>query len=134
MPGFLAGFLKGVADRLEVIIRDVAFIVAFDVTSQDIPVHLQVEEDLEASLGLHVETIDVLGFTARNIADEEADMTESPSNKRRIVFRNIRADLTSHQSFFSSLSKVPTSRPSKITHRALVHTLRFFMREKLRLC
>ncbi|KAF2663533.1 hypothetical protein BT63DRAFT_418995 [Microthyrium microscopicum] len=107
LPNWIAGYLKGIVDRLQVTIQKVAFVIEFDVPAHEIPAHLQIQEDLEASIGFHVHEVDVLGITSRRHDPERAQsLVSKQKNKRRAVFRGIRADLTTNQAFFATLSRV----------------------------
>ena len=118
LPGFLSGFLKGIADRLVVTIKDVAFLLDFEVPSEEVSAHLRTEDDLPATLGLYVQSVDIEGLTSGVETAQRTSASEreegNTSKKRQIILRSIRADLTSDGSFFTSLSRVSS--------RALSHS------------
>jgi autophagy-related protein 2 len=92
--GYIEGAIKGIIDRLELTIEDVTFVIHFDA-----PVDTNSEEEVESSLRFHLDELDVEGLTSRTSA-------HSQRGKRRIVLRQIRADVTSSSALFASLERI----------------------------
>ena len=101
LPAFLAGFLKGITDRLEVTIQDVSLDVTFDTPSSSGAAR-------ESKLRIQLRELDVEGFTSvppivsRDDSQERGDM-------RHVIFRDISVRLTSCREMIAKLQRVPSS-------------------------
>jgi autophagy-related protein 2 len=96
--GYIEGAIKGIIDRLEVVIEDVTFSVHFDVPV-DSPLEMSGEDEVDSSLRFHLEKLEVEGFTSRLPGINRR-------GKRQIVFRQITGDLTSSTAVFASLERI----------------------------
>ena len=101
LPSFLAGFLQGIIDRMQVRINDVKFQLDMDLSvdpssSSPEPVSFQVS----------LESISVEGVTAP--APGEAPAVESKDGKRHVALKSVRAYLISEANVFSALAQSPS--------------------------
>jgi autophagy-related protein 2 len=109
LPGFIAGWLTGIANRSEVSIRNVVFAFNFDLPAEEFGISR--DESLESSLRFYVEELEIEGLTTmKQSEDDEQDPAwkASSRSKRRLLCRKMRADLTTTSAFFASLSRVPS--------------------------
>jgi autophagy-related protein 2 len=102
LPTFLAGFLKGITDRLEVTIQDVSLDVTFDTPSGS------PGAATESKVRIQLRELDVEGFTSvppivsRDDSKERGDM-------RHLIFRDISVRLTSCRETIAKLQRVSSS-------------------------
>ena len=112
LPGFLANFLKGIADRLEVTIKNVTFLVDGELPNDDVNMPGQIGTTLQASLKFLVERVDVEGLTTPAAQpDANDDPTAEKSAKRRIRLCDISASIITESALFNSLERLPNSSP-----------------------
>ncbi|KAL9094653.1 MAG: hypothetical protein Q9165_002922 [Trypethelium subeluteriae] len=127
VPGFLASFLKGVRDRLEIRIRDVEFRLDLVFPGQD-KMEDSPAEPTPASISLRAKQLSIEGVTAdvvENISESSPSSSGGPSatpqsraGKRRIQLDHVCAYLITELPLFeraakSSRSLSVTSRPDK---------------------
>ncbi|TDZ33503.1 Autophagy-related protein 2 [Colletotrichum spinosum] len=119
LPGFLAGFLQGIVDRIQVRIRGVTF---------QLDVELLVEPtsttpDL-VTFELALDRIDVEGVTAETQRESGAPAIIPREGKRQIALSQIRARLISEANVFSQFAQSPSvtspavSRSSSFSERS----------------
>ncbi|KAL9078261.1 MAG: hypothetical protein Q9157_002807 [Trypethelium eluteriae] len=127
VPGFLASFLKGVRDRLEVRIRDVEFRVDLAFPRQD-KVEDSPAEPTPVSISLRAKQLGIEGLTADNVehtSENSASNSSGPSStphsrvgKRHIRLDHVCAYLITESPLFERAAKASrspsvTSRPDK---------------------
>ncbi|KAI3531500.1 ATG C terminal domain-containing protein [Colletotrichum abscissum] len=108
LPGFLAGFLQGIVDRIQVRIRGVTF-------QMDVEVPLEPTSTTPelVTFQLALDRIDVEGVTAEAHNDEGAPTIVPKDGKRHIALSKIRAYLISEATVFSQFARSPSvSSPS----------------------
>lgn len=103
LPSFVAGFLKGVADRLQLNIKDV--VVRMDMElKQDAPLKRQPEDKPDVVAGLlSMQEIDVHGVSEFSSGPEESPPLRQ--GKRLISLENISLGLVSDSVVFSNYSQ-----------------------------
>ncbi|KZF24325.1 hypothetical protein L228DRAFT_218714 [Xylona heveae TC161] len=101
LPGFLAGFLKGVADRLEVRVKDVEFNLDIDLYTDGQQGNASSPSKESVTVQLKVEDVDVEGVTT-TAATTRTTPQDAVPGKRTISLHNIRGALISDASFFAS--------------------------------
>ncbi|KAM7186203.1 autophagy-related protein 2 [Rhypophila sp. PSN 637] len=107
LPGFLAGFLQGTVDRMQIRIRGVTFQIDVEV-----PVDPSTPTPELVTFQLALESINVEGVTASE-QDEDGSLRIVPKEgKRHILLDNIRAFLISEANVFSSLARSPSMHSS----------------------
>ncbi|KAK3325759.1 hypothetical protein B0H66DRAFT_137203 [Apodospora peruviana] len=114
LPAFLADFLQGVVDRMQLRIRGLTFQV-----DMEVPVDANALGPELVTFQLALESINVEGVTT---PDQEADGTPAivpKEGKRHILLDNIRAFLISEANVFSSLARSP-SVPSSLASQSPV--------------
>ena len=124
LPGFLAGFLKGIKDRLEVKIQDVEFRLSLDFPEHDKPEDSPAEST-PATISLRVKQLSIEGITAdgtRQASESPRDnpvrsrsSSRSQVGRRRVHLDDISAYLISEAPLFERIAK--TSRSPSITGR-----------------
>ncbi|KAL0942832.1 ATG C terminal domain-containing protein [Colletotrichum truncatum] len=108
LPGFLAGFLQGIVDRIQVRIRGVTF--QMDV---EVPVEPNSTTPELVTFQLALDRIDVEGVTAEAHSEEGAPTIVPKEGKRHIALSKIRAYLISEANVFSQFARSPSvSSPS----------------------
>ncbi|KAI8960997.1 hypothetical protein F5Y11DRAFT_328084 [Daldinia sp. FL1419] len=118
LPTFLADFLQGILDRLQVSIKGVTFHLDVEVPSEpNSPISELV------TFQLAVEEVNVEGVTqaAEEVVKEGQPKIEYKEGKRYIGLNKIRASLISEANVFSTLARSP-SMPSSPTTRSPVIT------------
>lgn len=103
LPSFLAGFLQGIVDRMQVKIRDVRFQL-----DMDVPVDPSSSSPEPVSFQVALENIDVEGVTASASESESPPAIESRDGKRHVALNNVRAYLISEANVFSTLAQSPS--------------------------
>ncbi|TQN71351.1 Autophagy-related protein 2 [Colletotrichum shisoi] len=103
LPGFLAGFLQGIVDRIQVRIRGVTF--QLDV---EVPVEPNSTTPELVTFQLALDRIDVEGVTAEAHDDEGAPTIVPKDGKRHIALSKIRAYLISEANVFSQFARSPS--------------------------
>lgn len=99
LPGFLANFLQGILDRLQVIVRNVEVKLETEVSSDS-------ELTVPVTLRLHVGGAD-LASLASDEAAERHQQTRRQA-KRQLKLSDLSLDLLSNAAVFSDLSEVPS--------------------------
>ncbi|KAK1970271.1 ATG C terminal domain-containing protein [Colletotrichum sublineola] len=103
LPGFLAGFLQGIVDRIQVRIRGVTF--QLDV---EVPVEPNSTTPELVTFQLALDRIDVEGVTAEAHNEEGAPTIVPKDGKRHIALSKIRAYLISEANVFSQFARSPS--------------------------
>jgi autophagy-related protein 2 len=91
LSGWIAGAIKGIIDRLELHIENVALCIHFD--AQD-----QAEEEIASSLRLQFDALEIEGVTSRISGAKHW-------GKRQIRLKELKATLSSTSAFFESLQR-----------------------------
>ncbi|EHK39595.1 hypothetical protein TRIATDRAFT_143259 [Trichoderma atroviride IMI 206040] len=100
LPGFLAGFLQGIMDRMQIKIKGVRFQL-----DMDIPVDLHSSVTEPVSFQIALEGIDIEGVTTRSEKSEASPAAAPKEGKRQISLDNVRAYLVSEANVFSTLTR-----------------------------
>ncbi len=136
LPGFVAGFLKGVSDRLEVRVKHIELSLSTHVSadafngaplvSRGEPVALKVsieDVNVENQLGATGQE-DEIGEQRRALETSHTPAKSDVAGKRCITLRNIRCFLISDATTFSILSRPsapPSSSSAKTDHTGPTH-------------
>ncbi|KAI7368399.1 hypothetical protein KC354_g2703 [Hortaea werneckii] len=99
LPGFLAGFLQGIVDRLKVHIKNVEVRLSTEIADD-------IQGSIPVTLRLRVGTVDVASVD-----------TEQNDERRHIKLQDLSVDLLSEAGIFSGLSELPI-RPSTSSKRS----------------
>ncbi|KAI6832835.1 hypothetical protein KC340_g6869 [Hortaea werneckii] len=99
LPGFLAGFLQGIVDRLKVHIKNVEVRLSTEIADD-------IQGSIPVTLRLRLGTVDVASLD-----------TEQKDDRRHIKLQDISVDLLSEAGIFSGLSELPI-RPSTSSKRS----------------
>ncbi|KIW09026.1 hypothetical protein, variant [Verruconis gallopava] len=105
VPAFLANFLKGVIDRLQMSISNVNFILETESYSEN---GLS-SENSSVSLQFGVSSVAIDGFTHKETADGDEEGAEDYRNRRRVRLAGIYGDLITEDFVFKKLERVSTS-------------------------
>ena len=129
LPGFLAAFLKGVGDRLEVRINGVKINVDLELTPEGSASSNSFERSEAVTMRLAIENIDIEGVTcvspalqptgARTnhpVTQKENISSSSIVQHRRISLRGLQGMLISDASLFTSLSRLSAPSSPATTH------------------
>ncbi|KAH6604610.1 hypothetical protein Trco_006317 [Trichoderma cornu-damae] len=102
LPGFLAGFLQGIVDRMQIKIKGVGFQL-----DMDIPVEMHSSATEPVSFQIALEGIDIEGVTTRSEGSSQGSPAAAPpkEGKRQISLENVRAYLISEANVFSALTR-----------------------------
>jgi autophagy-related protein 2 len=100
LPGFLAGFLQGIMDRMQIKIKGVGFQL-----DMDIPVDSHSPATEPVSFQIALEGIDIEGVTTRSERSEGSPAAAPKEGKRQISLDNVRAYLVSEANVFSTLTR-----------------------------
>ncbi|KAI9771088.1 MAG: autophagy- protein 2 [Geoglossum simile] len=140
LPGFLAGFLKGVYDRLEVRVRGISISLELELRADVSPGGDGWAQTDNVAVQLKVEDVDIEGVTSGhwNVKEErdvvgDGDVkpmdgmaTDKPSSKwktkegkRSIKLRNIQGILISEAALFDSLTRLSAPSSPDMTHSSL---------------
>ncbi|KAM6507698.1 autophagy- protein 2 [Fusarium solani] len=103
LPAFMADFLQGIVDRMQVRIKDVSF--QLDV---EVPVEPNSPANEMVSFQLALDNIDVEGVTTRPSEDGESPTIVPKEGKRHVSLSNVRAYLISEANVFSALARSPS--------------------------
>ncbi|RGP70524.1 sporulation spo72 [Fusarium longipes] len=103
LPAFLADFLQGIVDRMQVRIKGVNF--QLDV---EVPVEPNSPTTEMVSFQVALEGIDVEGVTTRSYDDAGFPTIVPKEGKRHVSLSNVRAYLISEANVFSALAKSPS--------------------------
>ncbi|WYZ41322.1 hypothetical protein EsH8_V_000217 [Colletotrichum jinshuiense] len=103
LPGFLAGFLQGIVDRIQVRIRGVTF--QLDV---EVPIEPNATAPELVTFQLALDRVDVEGVTAEAHNEEGAPTIVPKDGKRHIALSRIRAYLISEANVFSQFARSPS--------------------------
>lgn len=112
LPGFLAGFLQGIVDRMQIKIKGVGFQL-----DMDIPVDMHSSVTEPVSFQIALEGIDIEGVTTRSEEPRGSTPVAAPKQgKRQISLDNVRAYLISEANLFSALTRTSSmTSPSAAT-------------------
>ncbi|RFU72086.1 hypothetical protein TARUN_10175 [Trichoderma arundinaceum] len=100
LPGFLAGFLQGIVDRMQIKIKGVGFQL-----DMDIPVDMHSSATEPVSFQIALEGIDIEGVTTRSEESQGSPVAAPKEGKRQISLDNVRAYLISEANVFSTLTR-----------------------------
>ncbi|KAM6483433.1 hypothetical protein HDV62DRAFT_327923 [Trichoderma sp. SZMC 28011] len=100
LPGFLAGFLQGIVDRMQIRIKGVGFQL-----DMDIPVDMSSSTTEPVSFQIALEGIDIEGVTTRSEESRASAVAAPKEGKRQISLDNVRAYLISEANVFSTLTR-----------------------------
>lgn len=100
LPGFLAGFLQGIVDRMQIKIKGVGFQL-----DMDIPVDVNSSATEPVSFQIALEGIDIEGVTTRSEESRTSAVAAPKEGKRQISLDNVRAYLISEAHVFSTLTR-----------------------------
>ncbi|KFY12311.1 hypothetical protein V492_03953 [Pseudogymnoascus sp. VKM F-4246] len=122
LPAFMANFLKGIVDRLQVRVRGIK--MNLDV---DIPVESLGQSSMDpVTLQINIEDIDIEGVTFGTVADgdkakvdAEAPVLPLRDEKRLVSLRNLRGFLISDAGHFASLARSSGMPSPAATHSDL---------------
>lgn len=115
LPSFLADFLQGILDRMQVKIRHVTF--QLDV---DVPVDPNSSTPEDVSFQIALDNMDVEGVTAQVEEQDSPPAFVHREGKRHVSLNNVRAYLISEANVFSALAQSPsTLSPSLASSPAL---------------
>lgn len=128
LPGFLADFLKGVGDRVQVEVKDVELDLEtkLDVASESSANSDTSERSNILTIRLHVEDIAVDAITHLIIPNlREPNSSESPSDAaskeiRRITLTNFQTMLISDASLFANVARSTGPSSPETTHASIV--------------
>ncbi|KAI9163080.1 Autophagy-related protein [Paramyrothecium foliicola] len=103
LPTFLAAFLQGIVDRMEVRIKGVTFQL-----DMEVPVEAGSSQLGPVSFQIALDSVDVEGVTAasENAADSPTHVPKE--GKRHISLNHVRAYLISEANLFSALTRSPS--------------------------
>ncbi|KAF2965691.1 hypothetical protein GQX73_g7885 [Xylaria multiplex] len=121
LPAFLADFLQGIVDRLQLAIKGV--ICHLDV---EVPVEANSTTNEKVTFQLAIDGINAEGVTSAQVEDSDHDVASTPihkEGKRYIELNKIRASLISEADVFSALSRT-SSMPSSAGPTSPVATSR----------
>ncbi|TFB06898.1 Autophagy-related protein 2 [Trichoderma ghanense] len=116
LPGFLAGFLQGIVDRMQIKIQGVAFQL-----DMDIPVDISAAATEPVSFQIALEGIDIEGVTTKSEGSRASAVAAPKEGKRQISLDNVRAYLISEANVFSTLTR-SSSMTSPSAASSPVHT------------
>ncbi|KAF5001683.1 hypothetical protein FGRMN_850 [Fusarium graminum] len=103
LPAFLADFLQGIVDRMQVRIKGVNF--QLDV---EVPVELNTSTTEMVSFQVALDGIDVEGVTTRSYDIDGSPTIVPKEGKRHVSLSNVRAYLISEAKGFSALVRSPS--------------------------
>ena len=100
LPGFLAGFLQGIIDRLQVKIKNVEAKLETEAPGLD-------QSAVPVTVLLHIGTAEL----ASVVSGDSSDQSEQPNHQqgsRRVKIQNVSLNLVSDEATFSELSELPS--------------------------
>ncbi|KAF7547282.1 hypothetical protein G7Z17_g7842 [Cylindrodendrum hubeiense] len=103
LPAFLADFLQGIVDRMQVRIKGITF--QLDV---EVPVEPNSPATELVSFQIALEDIDVEGVTAHSQEQDGSPTIVHKEGKRHVSLSNVRAYLISEANVFSALARSPS--------------------------
>ncbi|KAF4975509.1 hypothetical protein FZEAL_7695 [Fusarium zealandicum] len=103
LPAFMADFLQGIVDRMQVKIKDVSFQIDVEV-----PIEPNSTTTEMVSFQVALEGIDVEGVTTRSSNDDGSPVIVPKEGKRHVSLSNVRAYLISEANVFSALARSPS--------------------------
>ncbi|ODA80713.1 hypothetical protein RJ55_03672 [Drechmeria coniospora] len=112
LPDFLAGFLQGIIDRMQISIKGVSFQL-----DMEVPSDVSVTSIDPVSVQLALETIQVEGVTTtiRTDGEEHRPVSIPKEGKRLVSLANIRAYLILEANVFSVFSRCPSIASPSVT-------------------
>lgn len=128
LPGFVAGFLRGVCDRLKIRVKQVELSLALQIAAEVVTGTPFVNKGEGVIFKLCVNNVDIESLFERTDQKDQASEQSQASNisnntpagssvtgKRCITLHNIRGLLVSDAALFSTLSQPPTAPSSSAT-------------------
>lgn len=116
LPAFMAKFLQGIIDRLQVRIHGISINLDIDIPSETTKPQLSTDP---VTVQLRVEDIDIEGVTHGLATDSPLDPAQAmpfKEGKRLVCLSNIRGCLVSEANFFSSLAHSSALSSPSTTH------------------
>lgn len=111
LPSFLADFLQGVVDRIQIKIKSVTFQLDLD-----IPVDMGSSSTEPVSFQIALEGVDIEGVTTQaNVSDGGSAKFKPKEGKRQISLENVRAFLVSEANVFSTMTRSPSVASPSVT-------------------
>jgi autophagy-related protein 2 len=114
LPAFMARFLQGIVDRLQIRIHGITISLDIDIPNENSRPSVPNSTD-PVTVQLKVDDIDIEGVTQEHSADVAADHPPGlryKQGKRLVSLSKIRGALISEANFFSSLARSALSSPS----------------------
>ncbi|KAH7325871.1 hypothetical protein B0I35DRAFT_120403 [Stachybotrys elegans] len=117
LPNFLAAFLQGIVDRMQVKIKAVTFQLDLDV-----PVDPAAQAPEPVSFQIALDGVDVEGVTTQS--EQQASPTISKEGMRHVSLNRVRAYLISEANVFSALAPSPSlASPSVLSSPSMTRNL-----------
>ncbi|KFA74622.1 hypothetical protein S40288_05836 [Stachybotrys chartarum IBT 40288] len=110
LPTFLAAFLQGIVDRMQIKIKGVSFQL-----DMEVPVDATAQSSEPVSFQIALDGIDVEGVTAKSGDGGQSSPTASKEGKRHISLNRVRAYLISEANVFSVLARSPSIASPSVT-------------------
>ncbi|KAK1756871.1 autophagy-related protein 2 [Echria macrotheca] len=104
LPTFLADFLQGIVDRMQIQVQKLTFQV-----DMEVPVDPNASAAEVVTFQLTLESVKVEGVTASSQDGAEGSSISHKEGKRHILLDNIRAFLISEANVFSTLARSPST-------------------------
>ena len=114
LPAFMARFLQGIVDRLQIRIHGITISLDIDIPNENSKPSVPNSTD-PVTVQLKVDDIDIEGVTQEHSADVAVDHPPGlryKQGKRLVSLSKIRGALISEANFFSSLARSTLSSPS----------------------
>ncbi|KAK5992280.1 Autophagy-related protein 2 [Cladobotryum mycophilum] len=103
LPTFLANFLQGIVDRMQIKIKGVTFQL-----DMEVPVDLSSPNTEPVSFQIALQDIDIEGVTMHTTDTEASSIIAPKEGKRQISLANVRAYLISEANVFPTLTRSPS--------------------------
>ncbi|RQM05350.1 hypothetical protein DH86_00001875 [Scytalidium sp. 3C] len=122
LPGFMARFLQGIVDRLQVKVRGVTFSLNIDIPSDPVQSTSSPGTD-SLTVQLKIDDIDIEGVTVRGEEGEQSHggsrKYPSKEGKRLVYLSRLRGFLISEANVFSALARSSGVPSPSITHSSV---------------
>jgi len=126
LPAFMANFLKGIVDRLQIRVHGITLNFDVDMPNESLARSGDVVATDSVTLQIKVEDVDIEGVTFGGKTDDSEAKGDSKSTvlplkdgKRLISFRNLRGLLISDAGLFASLARSSAMSSPSATHSDL---------------
>ncbi|KAI9682864.1 MAG: autophagy- protein 2 [Trizodia sp. TS-e1964] len=135
LPGFLASFLKGISDRLEIKIKNVTIDLAFELSAGNPPDSDGLPKTEPVTLQFKIEDIGIQGVTTKETLGNLASLEGSAAGNKRasnlllpsfekggrrcVSLKQIDGNLISHAALFATLSRTSSPPSPSATHSSL---------------